>query len=134
MQHAHWVKIYVNNLNRYTSTAALHPCQVAILDEQCNVLPPGQIGEVCIRGPNVTQGYKDNPKANEEAFAGGRGPVCGWQSCSSKAGGGAAGECLGACVAAGRGCTGSISPLIAHLLLHHLQAAGCTPATRATSM
>ncbi|PRW45703.1 2-hydroxyacyl- lyase isoform A [Chlorella sorokiniana] len=44
--------------------------QVAILDEQCNVLPPGQIGEVCIRGPNVTQGYKDNPKANEEAFAG----------------------------------------------------------------
>lgn len=29
-----------------------------------------QVGEVCIRGPNVTKGYKENPKANEEAFAG----------------------------------------------------------------
>lgn len=29
-----------------------------------------QVGEVCIQGPNVTKGYKDNPKANEEAYAG----------------------------------------------------------------
>lgn len=35
-------------------------------------MPTGQVGEVCIRGPNVTAGYKDNPKANEEAFAGTR--------------------------------------------------------------
>lgn len=79
------------------------------------MLPPGQIGEVCIRGPNVTQGYKDNPKANEEAFAGGRGLSVG--GCSSKAGGGAAHECLGACVVAGRVCTGRIPPPIAHLFL-----------------
>ena len=45
--------------------------QVAILDESCNVLGPGQRGEVCIKGPNVTRGYKNNNKANEEAFAGG---------------------------------------------------------------
>lgn len=45
--------------------------QVTILDPQCNQLPTGQIGEVCIKGPNVTLGYKDNPKANEEGFAGG---------------------------------------------------------------
>lgn len=45
--------------------------QVCILDERCQPVPTGQVGEVCIRGPNVTAGYKDNPKANEEAFAGG---------------------------------------------------------------
>ncbi|KAL4431652.1 hypothetical protein ABPG77_001494 [Micractinium sp. CCAP 211/92] len=45
--------------------------QVCILNEQCKPVPTGQVGEVCIRGPNVTAGYKNNPKANEEAFAGG---------------------------------------------------------------
>lgn len=44
--------------------------QVAILDSSNQSLPPGKIGEVCIRGPNVTRGYLNNPKANEEAFAG----------------------------------------------------------------
>lgn len=47
--------------------------QVTILDEQCKQLGPGKIGEVCINGPNVTKGYLNNPKANEEAFAGGNG-------------------------------------------------------------
>lgn len=47
------------------------PCtQVTILDDQCRQLGPGQVGEVCIRGPNITKGYLNNPKANEEAFAG----------------------------------------------------------------
>lgn len=45
--------------------------KVAILDDTCNVLGPGEVGEVCIRGPNVTAGYKNNPKANEEAYMGG---------------------------------------------------------------
>lgn len=45
--------------------------KVAILNEACKVLGPGEIGEVCIQGPNVTKGYKNNPKANKEAFAGG---------------------------------------------------------------
>ncbi len=33
--------------------------------------PHGAIGEVVIRGPNVTAGYEDNPEANAEAFADG---------------------------------------------------------------
>lgn len=45
--------------------------EVAILNLQNKIVPAGQIGEVCIRGPNVTAGYNNNPKANEEAFAGG---------------------------------------------------------------
>ena len=34
-------------------------------------LPQGKVGEVCIRGDNVTKGYLNRPEANEEAFAGG---------------------------------------------------------------
>ncbi len=33
--------------------------------------PLAQVGEVCIRGPNVTAGYLNNPKANAEAYTGG---------------------------------------------------------------
>ena len=44
--------------------------QVAALDKDNKVLPPGKVGEVCIQGPNVTKGYLNRPEANEEAFAG----------------------------------------------------------------
>lgn len=44
---------------------------VTILNEKYEQVPPGEVGEVCIRGPNVTHGYKDNPNANKEAFLGG---------------------------------------------------------------
>ena len=33
------------------------------------VVPAGAVGEVVIRGPNVTLGYHANPAANEQAFA-----------------------------------------------------------------
>ncbi len=45
--------------------------EVAILDEQGKVLGVGQIGEVSIRGPNVTLGYEANPEANGKAFTNG---------------------------------------------------------------
>jgi acyl-CoA synthetase (AMP-forming)/AMP-acid ligase II len=32
------------------------------------LLPRGQTGEIVIRGANVTAGYENNPKANEEGF------------------------------------------------------------------
>jgi acyl-CoA synthetase (AMP-forming)/AMP-acid ligase II len=42
--------------------------EIAIMDEAGRLLPPGQTGEIVIRGPNVTAGYENNPKANAEAF------------------------------------------------------------------
>jgi acyl-CoA synthetase (AMP-forming)/AMP-acid ligase II len=42
---------------------------VAIMNNDGALLSPGETGEIVIRGPNVTQGYENNPKANAEAFA-----------------------------------------------------------------
>lgn len=45
--------------------------EVAILDGNNEKVVDGTVGEVCIRGKNVTKGYQNNPTANEVAFAGG---------------------------------------------------------------
>jgi oxalate---CoA ligase len=45
--------------------------EVAIVDEAGHVLPPGETGEVVIRGKNVTSGYENNPAANQSAFVNG---------------------------------------------------------------
>lgn len=44
---------------------------VGIMDEAGRLLPPGEIGEVVIRGANVTRGYASNPQANKAAFTNG---------------------------------------------------------------
>ena len=45
--------------------------EIAIMSEDGGLLAPGGIGEIVIRGPNVTAGYESNPKANAEAFTNG---------------------------------------------------------------
>jgi acyl-CoA synthetase (AMP-forming)/AMP-acid ligase II len=45
--------------------------EIAIMDEEGNLLAQGATGEVVIRGPNVTAGYEANPDANLKAFANG---------------------------------------------------------------
>lgn len=42
--------------------------EVAIMDEEGNLLPPGQTGEIVLRGPTITRGYEANPEANRTAF------------------------------------------------------------------
>ena len=46
--------------------------EVAIMAEDgAALLPQGSVGEIVIRGANVTGGYLDNPEANAKAFTGG---------------------------------------------------------------
>jgi len=45
--------------------------EMAIMNDQGNLLPVGEYGEIVIRGDNVTAGYVNNPKANEAAFTDG---------------------------------------------------------------
>ena len=42
--------------------------QVAIMSAAGEMLKPGEIGEIVIKGDNVTPGYANNPNANAEAF------------------------------------------------------------------
>jgi acyl-CoA synthetase (AMP-forming)/AMP-acid ligase II len=45
--------------------------EIAIMNEAGVVLDQGSIGEVVIRGPNVTRGYAGNPEATARAFTNG---------------------------------------------------------------
>jgi acyl-CoA synthetase (AMP-forming)/AMP-acid ligase II len=45
--------------------------EVSVFDETGHPLSQGETGEVVIRGPNVTQGYENNPEANKVAFTDG---------------------------------------------------------------
>jgi oxalate---CoA ligase len=43
--------------------------EMAVMAPDGALLGPEEVGEIVIRGPNVTAGYESNPKANAEAFA-----------------------------------------------------------------
>ncbi len=45
--------------------------EIEIMDEAGNILAPDAVGEIVIRGQNVTTGYQNNPKANAEGFTNG---------------------------------------------------------------
>ncbi len=41
---------------------------VKVVDESGNVLPCGEVGELCIRGPNIVRGYWNKPEATAATF------------------------------------------------------------------
>ena len=45
--------------------------EVGILDENGRILSAGDIGEIVIRGENVTSGYENNPSANQAGYTNG---------------------------------------------------------------
>jgi long-chain acyl-CoA synthetase len=45
---------------------------VVALDDPKKTLPPGEVGEIRIRGPNVTKGYWNRPQETAEVFVGDR--------------------------------------------------------------
>jgi long-chain acyl-CoA synthetase len=44
--------------------------EVQIRDSEGNTVRQGERGEICIRGPNITKGYLNNPAETESAFWG----------------------------------------------------------------
>ncbi len=58
----------LNGIRKPGSVGLAAGPEVAIMDEKGRLLDHGEIGEVVIRGENVTAGYESNPKANGEAF------------------------------------------------------------------
>jgi long-chain acyl-CoA synthetase len=44
---------------------------IKIVDADNNPLAPGEVGEICVCGPNVVQGYWDKPEATASAFENG---------------------------------------------------------------
>ncbi len=44
---------------------------VRVVDDYMNELPPGQVGEIIVKGEQVMQGYWNRPEATDEAFQGG---------------------------------------------------------------
>ena len=44
--------------------------RIGILNDEGQPLPTGQVGEVCIQGPNVIREYENNPEATAKSFFG----------------------------------------------------------------
>lgn len=62
----------INNPLRMASCGRPVPwLHVELLDADNNPVPLGEPGEICIRGPLVMNGYRDNPELTAEAFSGG---------------------------------------------------------------
>jgi long-chain acyl-CoA synthetase len=58
------------NIDEWTGAIGLPipSTQAAILDDEGRELPPGQLGEICVRGPQVMAGYWNHPEETARAI------------------------------------------------------------------
>ncbi|QDZ27188.1 AMP-binding protein [Noviherbaspirillum sp. UKPF54] len=58
------------DINTYSGSIGLPipSTEVGIFDEQDNLLPAGATGEICVRGPQVMQGYWNRPEETAHVF------------------------------------------------------------------
>ncbi|MDD9946145.1 MAG: AMP-binding protein [Myxococcales bacterium] len=62
----------VNDLGRLASCGRPVPwVRVALLNSEQQPVSDGEPGEICVQGPLVMDGYRDNPELNAEVFVGG---------------------------------------------------------------
>ncbi len=45
--------------------------EIAIMDDEGNLVTSCEMGEIVIRGPSITKGYEHNPEANQKSFTNG---------------------------------------------------------------
>jgi long-chain acyl-CoA synthetase len=58
------------NISDWTGTIGLPmpSTEAAVLDEQGSELPTGEVGEICVRGPQVMKGYWNRPDETAKVF------------------------------------------------------------------
>ena len=54
-----------------SSGPAIPVCDMKVVDDAGNTLPPGAVGELLARGPNVVKGYWNKPEATAQTFVDG---------------------------------------------------------------
>ena len=57
---------------------AMPNCEVAVVDDQGDCVPPGEVGELVIRGSNVMQGYWRDPSMTDKTYRAGAYPASRW--------------------------------------------------------
>jgi len=59
------------NLDKFNGSIGLPvpSTEVAVQDEEGNILPQGEVGELCVRGPQVMKGYWQKPDETDKVLA-----------------------------------------------------------------